>query len=108
MMMTGTGFRQENTVWIGSHEIQVASKDGENLQFLVPLDITPGTYKTYVENVYGKTNEAEISIRRPQSLRISNIQNGERIHLGGRYSSSGPVSCSKIQSGSGRKAWQQS
>lgn len=82
MMMTGTGFRQENTVWIGSHEIQVASKDGENLQFLVPLDITPGTYKTYVENVYGKTNEAEISIRRPQSLRISNIQNGERIHPG--------------------------
>jgi len=82
MIMTGTGFRQENTVWIGSHRIQVASNDGENLQFLVPLDITPGTYKIYVENSYGKTNETEVSIRAPQALKISNIQNGGSIHPG--------------------------
>jgi hypothetical protein len=82
MIMSGTGFRQENTVWIGSHRIQVASNDGENLQFLVPEDLVPGTYKVYVENVYGKTNETEVSIRAPQALRISNIQNGEKVHAG--------------------------
>jgi hypothetical protein len=52
------------------------------LQFLVPLDITPGTYKIYVENLNGKTNDAEVSIRGPQALRITNIQNGEHIHPG--------------------------
>ena len=35
-----------------------------------------------MENVYGRTNETEVSIRAPQALRISNIQNGERIHPG--------------------------
>lgn len=82
VIITGTGFRQENTVWIGSHRIQVASSDGENLQFLVPLDITPGTYKIYVKNRYGETNETEVSIRAPQALKISNIQNGEGIRPG--------------------------
>jgi hypothetical protein len=82
MIISGTGFRQEDTVWIGSHRIQVASNDGENLQFLVSLDISPGTYKVYVENIYGKTNETEVSVRAAQALRISNIQTGERIHPG--------------------------
>jgi hypothetical protein len=86
MIMTGTGFRQENTVWIGSHRIQVASNDGENLQFLVPLDVAPGTYKIYVENSSGKTNETEVSIRAPQALKISNIQNGEGIRPGQQIS----------------------
>jgi hypothetical protein len=82
ILITGTGFRQENTVWLGTHPVQVASADGEHLQLLVPLDITPGTYKISVENLNGKTNEAEVSIRGPQALRITNIQNGEHIHPG--------------------------
>lgn len=82
ILITGSGFRQENTVWLADHPVQVASADGEHLQFLVPLDITPGTYKIYVENLNGKTNDAEVSIRGPQPLRITNIQNGEHIHPG--------------------------
>jgi photosystem II stability/assembly factor-like uncharacterized protein len=82
MIITGTGFRRENTVWLGSHAIPVASNDGENLKFLVPPDVTPGTYEVYVENINGKTNETEVSIRAAQHLRISNIQNGEPIHPG--------------------------
>jgi hypothetical protein len=52
------------------------------LKFLVPNDLTPGTYKIYVENSNGKTDETEVSIRAAQPLRISNIQNGEPIHPG--------------------------
>ena len=76
-------------MWIGSHRIQVASNDGENLQFLVPLDVAPGTYKIYVENSSGKTNETEVSIRAPQALKISNIQNGEGIRPGQQISLTG-------------------
>jgi hypothetical protein len=82
MIVTGAGFRRENTVWLGSRAIPVASSDGENLKFLLPRDVTPGTYKIYVENRDGKTNETEVTIRGAQPLRISNIQNGEAIHPG--------------------------
>jgi photosystem II stability/assembly factor-like uncharacterized protein len=82
MIITGAGFRRENTVWLGSRAIPVASNDGENLKFLLPPDVAPGTYKVYVENGEGKTNETEVSIRAAQALRISNVQNGEAIHPG--------------------------
>jgi photosystem II stability/assembly factor-like uncharacterized protein len=82
IIITGTGFRRGNTVWLGSHAIAVASNDGENLKFLVPPGLTPGTYKVYVENINGKTDETEVAIRAAQPLRISNIQNGEPIHPG--------------------------
>jgi hypothetical protein len=82
ILIGGRGFRRENTVWLGSHAIPVASEDGENLKFLVPTDVTAGTYKIYVENSNGKTDETEVSIRAVQPLRISNIQNGELIHPG--------------------------
>ncbi|HWY58864.1 MAG TPA: hypothetical protein VNZ03_30660 [Terriglobales bacterium] len=81
-IIKGTGFQRENTVWIGSHQIQVTSSDGKNLQFLIPLDIAPGTYKIYVENSHGKTIETQISIRSPESLAISNVNNGQTIHPG--------------------------
>jgi hypothetical protein len=81
-IIQGTGFQRENTVWIGSHQIQAASSDGKNLQFLIPPNITPGTYRIYVENSHGKTNETEISIRSPESLAISNINNGQTIRPG--------------------------
>src|SRR6202035_3954091 len=34
VILSGTGFRQENTVWIGSHRIRVASNQRENLHSL--------------------------------------------------------------------------
>jgi photosystem II stability/assembly factor-like uncharacterized protein len=82
IIMRGTGFERVNTVCIGTRQIRVASSDGENLQFLIPLDVAPGTYNIYVENKQGKSNETEISIRLPQSLANLNINNGEAIHPG--------------------------
>jgi photosystem II stability/assembly factor-like uncharacterized protein len=81
-IITGTGFERENTVWIGPHQIEVASGDGENLRFLIPLEVAPGTYSMHVENSHGKTNEIKISIRSPQSLANLNINNGAAIHPG--------------------------
>jgi photosystem II stability/assembly factor-like uncharacterized protein len=89
LLIIGTGFRQQNTVWFGTHPVRVASADGEHLQLLVPVDVTPGTYKIYVENLNGKTKEAEVSIRAQQALRITNIQNGEHIHPGQQIRLSG-------------------
>jgi photosystem II stability/assembly factor-like uncharacterized protein len=82
MILSGTRFRSENTVWLGSHAIPVASNDGKTLKFLVPFDVTPGTYKIFVENTNGKTNDTVVTIRPAQPLRISNIQNGEPLHPG--------------------------
>jgi photosystem II stability/assembly factor-like uncharacterized protein len=81
-IITGTGFERENTVWIGPHQIEVASSDGENLRFLIPLEVAPGTYSIYIENSHGKTNETKISIRSSQSLANLNINNGGAIHPG--------------------------
>jgi hypothetical protein len=89
-IITGTGFQRENTVWIGSHQIEVASSDGRDLRFLIPPDVAPGTYNIYVENSYGKTNETEISIRSPQTLANLNINDGETIHPGQQIIISGP------------------
>jgi photosystem II stability/assembly factor-like uncharacterized protein len=89
-IITGTGFERENTVWIGNHQVEVASGDGENLRFLIPLDVAPGTYSIHVENSHGKTNETKISIRSPQSLANLNINNGEAIHPGQEILISGP------------------
>jgi photosystem II stability/assembly factor-like uncharacterized protein len=82
VVIRGTGFRQENTVWIGTHPVQVASTDGESLQFLVPLDIPPGTYVAFVENTNGRSNEAELPIRPAEPLTISAVQDGATIHPG--------------------------
>ena len=83
-IIKGTGFQRENIVWVGSHQTRVESSDGQSLQFLIPLDLAPGTYNISVENSRGRTNEAEISIRSPEQLAISagNVNNGQRIHPG--------------------------
>jgi photosystem II stability/assembly factor-like uncharacterized protein len=82
ILITGTGFLHKNTVWLGSHLIPAASEDGKNLRLLVPADVIPGTYELFVQNISGKTDEVEITIRPAEHLRVTNIQDGEPIHPG--------------------------
>jgi len=82
MMIRGTGFRRENTVWIGSHRVPAESSDGQNLNLLVPSDVAPGTYEVYVENVDGKSDGVQVPIRPQEALKLTNVEDGEAIHAG--------------------------
>lgn len=73
--VTGSGFLQENTIWLGSQKLQTSSKDGEHLLCLVPREFPAGTYDVYVENGRGKSNSVQITVRPPETFRISGIYN---------------------------------
>jgi hypothetical protein len=87
--ITGSGFLRENTVLIGSHAINASSSDGKNVQFIVPRDVLADVYKIHLENRNGKTGEYDITIRAPESLKITNINNGQSVHAGQEITLSG-------------------
>ncbi len=72
----GRGFLPENTVWFDSRAMQVASKDGETLLFLVPADLRPGIYNVHVENMHGKTEAAKVQIYPQQVLHLTAVLSG--------------------------------
>jgi photosystem II stability/assembly factor-like uncharacterized protein len=75
MQITGTGFLSENSVWLGARSVQAASKHGKHLLLIVPQDLPPETYDVHVENVHGKTDSVQVTVRPPESLPISGIYN---------------------------------
>ena len=75
MQITGTGFLSENSVWLGTRPLQVASQDGKHLLFIVPQDLPLETYDVHVENAHGKTDSVQVPVHPPESLRISGIYN---------------------------------
>jgi photosystem II stability/assembly factor-like uncharacterized protein len=76
IQLGGRGFLPENTVWFDSREVQVASKDGETLLFLIPADLRPGIYSVYIENEHGKTEPAKVQIYPQQVLHLTSVLSG--------------------------------
>jgi len=56
--------------------MQVASKDGEILLFLVPADLRPGIYSVHIENAHGKTEAAKVQIFPQQVLHLTSVLSG--------------------------------
>jgi photosystem II stability/assembly factor-like uncharacterized protein len=85
----GRGFLSENTVWFDTRAMQVASKDGDTLLFLVPSDLNPGIYSVHIENAHGKTEPANVQIYPQRVLHISDAGSetapfsAKHIHPGG-------------------------
>jgi len=58
VVIGGTGFLLENTVWIGTEGVkaQLFVSGGAGLNCEVPATLPPGTYEVYVGNANGKSN----------------------------------------------------
>ena len=62
MVIHGTGFLPENSVWFGADQLQVVSEDGETLRFKVPQHLATGTYNVRLENAHGRSDPVEVLI----------------------------------------------